>query len=393
MTLQRLTVGFVPLLDCAPLVVARERGFAAAEGLDLVLVRENSWANIRDRVIVGHFQAAHMLGPMPIASTLGIGHLTVPMIAPMALGAGGNAITVSSALWAAMQESGARAGGDPARAGAALKQVVAERRRRGADPLMLAMVYPFSCHNYELRYWLSACGIDPDADVLLVVIPPPLMVDALRSGQIDGFCAGEPWNSLAVENAVGCIVTSTVEIWQHSPEKVLGMRADWAESHPLETRALVRALRGAADWCDRPETHSELAQLLARPHYVAESAEVLLRGIAGRMLLTVGTEPKPIADFLIYADHAATFPQHRHALWFYQQMVRWGQVSASPAAEAAARRAYRADLYRDCLDGTPFQVPLDQYRALASDHGDPRAPGGFFDQQPGDEPGDVPSGN
>jgi len=356
MSLQRLTLGFVPLLDCAPLVVAQERGFAAAEGLDLELIRENSWANIRDRVIVGHFQAAHMLGPMPIASALGIGHLTVPMIAPMALGSAGNAITVSMVLWSDLEAAGAHLGASPAHQGAALKHVVDERRRRGLDPLTLAMVYPFSCHNYELRYWLCACGIDPDLDVLLVVIPPPFMVDALRAGQIDGFCAGEPWNSLAVERSVGCIVTSTAEIWNRSPEKVLGMRADWAESHTRETRGLVRALCAAAHWCDRPERHAELAQLLSRPQYVGESAEILLRGIAGRMLLAPGTEPKPVPDFLTYAAHAANDPQPRHALWFYEQMVRWGQVPASPAAAAAARSAYRPDLYRTSLAGTAFQI-------------------------------------
>jgi NitT/TauT family transport system ATP-binding protein len=356
MRLQRLSVGFVPLLDCAPLVVARERGFAASEGLDLDLVRENSWANIRDRVIVGHFQAAHMLGPMPIASTLGIGHLTVPMITPMALGTGGNAITVSNALWGALAEAGAHLGASPVRQGAALAHVVRERRNRGLGPLTLAMVYPFSCHNYELRYWLAAAGIDPDSDVLLVVIPPPFMVDALRAGQIDGFCAGEPWNSLAVERGVGCIITSTAEIWHRSPEKVLGMRADWAASHPDELRALVRALRAATHWCDHSERHAELSQLLSRPHYVGESAEILLRGIDGAMPLAVGTEPQPVPDFLRFAAHGANDPQQHHAVAFYQQMVRWGQVAASPDADAAARSAFRPDLYRFSLEGTPFQI-------------------------------------
>jgi two-component system, oxyanion-binding sensor len=199
MTSQPLVLGFIPLLDCAPMVAAVEKGFAAGEGLDVRLVRETSWANIRDRIIVGHLDAAHMLGPMAVASTLGIGHLTVPLVAPMSLGLGGNAITVSNRVWQQMLLEGAELGASPALQGAALKCVIQTRARSHLAPLTFGMVYPFSCHNYELRYWLTSCGIDPDRDVRLFVIPPPLLVDAMREGQIDGFCVGEPWSSLAVE--------------------------------------------------------------------------------------------------------------------------------------------------------------------------------------------------
>ena len=143
----RLTVGFLPLLDCASLIVAAERGFAAAEGLELELVRENSWATLRDRLIVGHFDAAHLLGPMPIASTLGVGHLKVPLIAAMALGLGGNAITVSAALWQAMSGHSPSSSAAPAVQGLALQRVVRERAARGEAPLTFAMVHPFSAHN------------------------------------------------------------------------------------------------------------------------------------------------------------------------------------------------------------------------------------------------------
>src|SRR6202022_355472 len=161
----KLILGFIPLLDCASLVFAAERGFAAAEDLELALVRETSWANIRDRVVVGHFDAAHMLGPMAVASTLGIGHVKVPVIAPFALGLGGNAITVSLRLWEQMTSEGASAGSDPGIHAAALKRVSAGPEKPRGGPLTFAMVYPFSCHNYELRYWLAAAGIDPDRQV------------------------------------------------------------------------------------------------------------------------------------------------------------------------------------------------------------------------------------
>jgi len=387
MTQHRLVIGFVPLLDCAPLVVAAEKGFAAAEGLELELVRETSWANIRDRLIVGHFDAAHMLGPMPIASTLGIGHLKVPMIAPMALNLGGNAITVSASLWSSMQRHGAYPGADPIIQGAALQRVVRERARAAAGPLSLAMVYPFSAHNYELRYWLAASGIDPEEDVLLSVIPPPLMVDALRSGQIDGFCSGEPWNSLAVAGGIGRIVTGTSAIWRQSPEKVIGMRAEWADNHMPETAALVRAVHRASLWCDAQESHSELADLLAQPRFVGVSADIIERGVSGKMVFAPGSAPIEVPDFLAYANGWATFPWASHALWFYTQMVRWKQLTASDGAAAAARATYRPDLYRRALQPLGLSLPSSDLKSEQ-----PNAMGstetGFFDGKIFD-PGDI----
>ena len=175
----QIVAGFMPLLDSAILVAAREKGFAAAEAIDLVLARETSWANIRDRMAVGHFQVAHVLAPMPIASNLGLTPLAVPVIAPMALGLGGNAVTVSTALWAHMVDQGATPDFDPAATGKALQQVIARRASLSEPMLRFAVVHPYSGHNYELRYWLAACGIDPERDVEIVIVPPPLMADAL----------------------------------------------------------------------------------------------------------------------------------------------------------------------------------------------------------------------
>ena len=232
-------------------MAAAQQGFAAEEGLELTLVRETSWANIRDRLIVGHFDAAHMLGPMTVASTLGIGHLDR---------ADGRADLARARrqrdhrVQLAVVEHAARRRRARRRSrrlqGAALQRIVAARNRAQLAPLTFGMVYPFSCHNYELRYWLAAVGIDPDRDVRLVVIPPPLLADAMRAGQIDGFCVGEPWNSVAVEAGIGAIVTPTTAIWPSSPEKVLGCRASWAERHPerlaaLRARDLSRARSGA----------------------------------------------------------------------------------------------------------------------------------------------------
>lgn len=353
----KVILGFIPLLDCASLVVAAERGFAAQEDLELALVRETSWANIRDRVVIGHFDAAHMLGPMTVASTLGIGHVKVPVIAPLALGLGGNAITVSLRLWEQMTSEGASVGSDPGSQGAALKRVVASREKARREPLTFAMVYPFSCHNYELRYWLAAAGIEPDREVRLVVIPPPFLVDALRAGQIDGFCVGEPWNSVAVHAGVGTIVTPTTAIWPSSPEKVLGCRLEWAQRHPKQLASLQRALYRASEWCERPEHHAELATLLAQPRYVGAPANLLRQALEGQLSLTTHSRPTRLENFYIPAQHNATFPWVSHALWFYAQMVRWKQIEFSAEHLAAVRSTYRPDLYRAALASINPDIP------------------------------------
>jgi len=359
MTDSSIIIGFIPLLDCAPLIVAAEKGFAAEAAIDLTLVRETSWANIRDRIVVGHFDAAHMLGPMAVAATLGIGHLKVPMIAPYSLGLGGNAITVSTAVWEQMLSSGASIGAHPQRQGDALLQVVRAREQSSKPPLTFAMVYPFSCHNYELRYWLSAAGIHPDRDVRLIVLPPPLLVDALREGQIDGFCVGEPWNSLAVSVEAGCIVTSTAAIWRLSPEKVLGLKLEWAQRHPKRLAAFLRALYRASQWCDDPANHLELSRMLAQPKYVGAPAEILLRGLSGRLALLPGADPQVVPDFYVPSRQMATFPWVSHALWFYSQMVRWQQTHYSPEHLPAVRATYRPDLYRVALAPLHAELPAD----------------------------------
>jgi NitT/TauT family transport system ATP-binding protein len=384
-------VGFIPLLDCAPLVVAAEKGFAAQAGIDLTLVRETSWANIRDRVIVGHFDAAHMLGPMAVASTLGIGHVKMPLIAPCSLGLGGNAITVSTALWEQMTRYGAQASASPQVQGEALRNVVRARERTHKPPLTLAMVYPFSCHNYELRYWLSAAGINPDMDVRLIVLPPPLLVDALREGQIDGFCVGDPWNSLAVAVGAGCIVTPTTAIWRLSPEKVLGCRLEWAQRHPERLLSLIRSLYQAALWCDDQAHHEELAHLLSEPRYVGAPAAILMRGLANRLSVLPGEAPQATPNFYVAARHAATFPWTSHALWFYSQMVRWRQIQYAPEHLPAVRTTYRPDLYRLALAPLGVDLPLQdtkiegqgtQARYLTSSNGSLQyGPDGFFDDK------------
>jgi len=348
-----IRAAFIPLVDSAPLIVAKQKGFAAAEGLVLDLQRQTSWAALRDRLLFGHVDVAHMLGPMPIAATLGVGGPTVPMAVPMALGQGGNAITVSVDLWARMADHGARLGDGPAALGAALKAVVAAR----TEPLTFAIVHPFSSHNYELRYWLAAAGIHPDRDMRLVVVPPPYMVEAIESGQIDGFAVGEPWNSLAVDSGAGILILAMTEIWRSGPCKVLGSRRDWAEANPARLAALVRAVVRAAAWADDPANIDELAALLADPTAVGVDAAVIKRALSGHILRQRGLPPVDMPGFLTFHGHAATFPWHSQALWLASQMIRWGQVEDGRQVLDSASATYRPDIYRSALDGSDTPMP------------------------------------
>ncbi len=351
-----ITAGFMPLLDSAILVAAKEKGFAEAENLDLILNRESSWANIRDRLAVGHFQVAQMLAPMPIACNLGLTPLAAPTIAPMALGLGGNAVTVANALWQQMESHGAKADLDPLMAGKALKTVVAERARAGKAPLRFGVVHPHSGHNYELRYWLAASGIDPDRDVEIVILPPPLMADALGSESIDGYCVGEPWNTAATVLGSGRLVTVKAAIWRGSPEKVLGVHARWAEDNPEALAALLRALYRAALWCADPRNREELAQLLSSPGYVDRPVDWMLPALTGH-IRTGGDPDIYVEEFFQPFAKAATFPWRSHALWFYTQMVRWGQVRHDKRNEEIARETYRPDLYRSALGPLGVALP------------------------------------
>ena len=340
----RITAGFMPLTDTLLLVVARERGFAGAEGIDLVLSKESSWANIRDRVAVGQFDVAHMLAPMPLAAALGLTPIAGPVIAPMALGLGGNAVTVSPALWVKMKAAGAPDDLAPGPVGRALAAVI-----EGTDArLRFAVVHQHSGHNYELRYWLAASGIDPDRAVEIVVLPPPLMPDAIRTGGIDGYCVGEPWGSVAVATGTGRIATVKAAIWPRSPEKVLGATEAWAERNPEALSALLRALYRASAWCADPANHAEAAMLLAQQDYLGVPADLIGRALSGRMVSS-GNERVSVPEFFVPHAHHATHPRPAHGLWFYSQMVRWGDVQHTERNAALARNAFRPDLYRQAL--------------------------------------------
>ena len=353
-----LRLGFIPLNDAAPLIAAKAKGFFEAEGLDVTLAREVSWANVRDKVAVGLLDGAHMLGPMPIASTLGLSGPTTAMIAPFSLNLNGSAITVSRALAQAMREAHPDGMAQRPRTARPLRAVIEARRAAGRPLLVLAVVFPFSMHNYELRYWLAEAGIDPDRDVRLVITPPPRMAERLASGEIDGFCVTAPWNALAVAQGTGEIVTYASEIWRVGPDKVLGLTADWAARRPNTLQAVLRALLRAAAWCDEPDNRAELGSILAGADYLDAPVEVIRQSLLGSPPYSAGEPGEASLDYVIYHRYAANFPWRSHAVWFLTQMLRWGQIGAEVDIAAVAEAVYRPDLFRPAAAAIGDPAPL-----------------------------------
>ncbi len=327
--LSELRLGFIPLTDCAPLIAAQAQGFFEDEGLAVELVREASWATVRDKVAVGALDGAHMLAPMALATAAEDPRRAV--LAPLALNRNGSAITVSTALSEALGGVTADFAGSPPSA-ARLQAVIAERRARGDGPLTFAVVFPYSMHNYLLRYWLAEGGIDPDRDVRLVVIPPPRMVERMRAGEVDGFCVGAPWNAVAELEGVGRILAASSQLWPGGPDKVLGVSGSLAGQKPDELRALLRAIIRGAAWTDAPENREALIAHLARPDRIEATPMAIARALEHE---------------LVFHRDAAGLPRREHGLWFLSQMIRWGQIDADRDLEAIADQVYRPDLYRD----------------------------------------------
>ena len=365
----RLRIGFIPLADATALLIAVDKGFAAEEGLDVELVREVSWSNVRDKLNIGLFDGAHLIAPVAIASSLGLGHVKVPIAAPFGLGVNGNAITVSPALYAAIA---AAADGqsivDPMVSARALARVVANRKARGEEPLTFGMTFPFSTHNYHLRFWMAAGGVDPDEDVRLVVLPPPYMVESLANRHVDAFCVGAPWNSVAVDLGIGFILHFVSEILARAAEKVLGVRASWAQEHPDTLRRLVRAHGRAAAFVEDHANLDEVTTMLAAPNRIGAAAEVIRRTLDGRMKVAPDGMVRASDRYLLVGRKGAGRPDPLHAAWLYAQMVRWGQAPLSAELLAGAKAVFRPDLYDAALPGEQAQhvgEPTDGIGAFA----------------------------
>ena len=363
----QLTLGFIKLTDMAPLAIAKEKGFFEDEGLSVTLEAQSNWKVLLDRVISGELDGAHMLAGQPIAATIGYGTKGA-IITPFSMDLNGNAITVSNAVWDEMKANVAvGADGKPAHpiSAAALKPVVEDYKSEG-KPFNLGMVFPVSTHNYELRYWLAAGGINPgfyspedvsgqiDGDVLISVTPPPQMPATLEAGTILGYAVGEPWNQAAVAKGIGVPVVTDADIWKNNPEKVFGVTAAFAQENPNTTLALTKALIRAAIWLDENnnEHRQEAVEILSRPEYVGADKAVIANSMTGTFEYEKG-DTRPAPDFNVFFRYNATFPYYSDAVWYLTQMRRWGQIAeAKPDSwyDETAKSVYRPDVYKQAAE-------------------------------------------
>ena len=357
-----LKLGFIKLTDMAPLAVAYELGYFEDEGLYVTLEPQANWKVLLDRVITGELDGAHMLAGQPLGATIGFG-TTAHVVTAFSMDLNGNGITVSNDVWQAMKKNvPLGADGKPAHPikADALKPVVDAYRAAG-KPFKLAMVFPVSTHNYELRYWLAAGGIHPgyyasgdasgqtDADVLLSVTPPPQMPATLEAGTIHGYAVGEPWNQQAVVKGIGVPVVTDYEIWKNNPEKVFGVTAEWAAANPHTHVALIKALIRAAIWLDANGNANRQAAvaMLAKPDYVGADRAVIAASMTGTFEYERG-DKRAVPDFNVFFRYFATYPYYSDAVWYLTQMRRWGQIAEQkPDAwyDATARSVYKPDVY------------------------------------------------
>lgn len=356
-----LKFGFIKLTDMAPLAIAKEKGFFAEEGLNVTLEPQANWKVLLDGVIGGQLDGAHMLAGQPLAATIGYG-TKADLIAPLSLDLNGNAITLSNKVWNMIKADLPTEGGKikhPINA-SYLKPVVAEFEAQG-KPFNMGMVFPVSTHNYELRYWLAAGGLNPgyytdgdvsgtvDADVKLSVTPPPQMPATLEAGTIEGYCVGEPWNQAAVFKKIGVPVITDDEIWNDNPEKVFGLRKDFAEQYPATTAAMLRAIIKAQQWLDADggANRAEAVKILSQSNYVGADEEVIAASMTGKFTFEPG-DTRDAEGFNIFFEKYAGYPFYSDAIWYLTQMRRWGQIADEKPDSwyfDTAKAVYRPDLY------------------------------------------------
>lgn len=372
-----LNCGYVPLVDCAPLVIAKELGFADEEALTLNLVRQPSWSALRDMLALGHLDAAQMLSPMPVAMSIGLGGLPAQVDTLMVLSVNGTVFGVSNALAA---EIGTVPFGD---ADALLKALSARRDR----PLRIGLPFHYSMHRLLLSYWTSAA---PDLRIEEVTVRPPRMADAVADGFVDAFWVGEPWGSVAVQQNVAQLMMTGRDVWQFAPEKVLAARHDWVEANEDTARRLMRAVFQASAWLDAPKNKPLAVEILGRSEHLSVSPDLIDPALTGHIVAKQNATPIAIERFLQFHKHAATFPWRSQAAWIAHQL------GADAAGITKAKACFRSDLYRKNLSGIGADMPgasekeegaLRFETAVASTRGHMiLAPDAFFDGRTFDYP-------
>ena len=365
-----LNCGYVPLVDCAPLVIAKELGFAAEEALVLNLVRQPSWSALRDMLALGHLDAAQMLSPMPVAMSIGFGGLPARVDTLMVLSVNGTVFGVSNAL---ASEMGTVPFGD---ANAILKALSTRKDKS----LRIGVPFHYSMHRLLLSYWSSAA---PELRIEEITVAPQRMADAVADGFVDAFWVGEPWGSVAVQKNVAQLAMTGRDVWQFAPEKVLAARHDWVETNDEAARRLMRAVFHASAWLDAPKNKSLAVEILGRSEHLSVSPDLIDPALTGHIVPRQNATPVVVDRFLQFHKYAASFPWRSQAAWIAHQL------GADAGGIEKAKACFRSDLYRQNLSGVGADMPgasekkegaLRYESAVASTRGHMiLAPDAFFD--------------
>jgi nitrate/nitrite transport system substrate-binding protein len=353
-------LGYIALTDFAPLAVAVEKGYFAKHGVpDVEVLKQASWGATRDNLELGSpnggIDGAHILTPMPYAMTLGLntkGNKPVPMYILARLNLNNQAISVAA------KYADLKLGTDAS----PLKPYVAAGKKKKA-PLTFAMTFPTGTHNYWIRYWLAAAGIDPDLDVNTIVIPPPQMVANMRVGNMDAFCVGEPWNQQLINQKIGFTAVQTQEIWKDHPEKSFAMRKDWVDAHPNAAKAILKAVMEAQMWADKPENASELAKILAQKQWINCQVGDILPRLKGET--NYGDEKaSKKGQFMKFWRDNASFPYKSHDKWFLAESRRWGFLPNGVDYDKVVNAVNRSDLWREAAKeiGQAAMIPKTDSR-------------------------------
>lgn len=339
-----LTIGFIPLTDCASVVMAGELGLYKKYGLNVTVSKEASWAAIRDKLVLGQLDAAHVLYGLIYGAHLGIGSQKKDMAILCQINFNGQAISLSNKLRDAGITDGEK-----------LKAAVAKKERE----FTFAQTFPTGTHAMWLYYWLAAHGIDPFRDVKTIVIPPPQMVANMRVGNMDGFCVGEPWNARAIFDKIGFTATTSQGIWKNHPEKVLGTTKEFVDKYPNTARAMLSAVLEASKHIDTMSNRATVSEIIGGKSYVNAPTPVILGRMLGDYEDGKGVSWKDDNYMKFHMDGEVNFPYLSHGMWFLTQHRRWGLLKADVDYLAVAKQVNQVDLYTDVAKSLGIAVPAN----------------------------------
>ena len=344
-----LRIGFIPLTDCASVVVAATQGFGSKYGLNITPSKEASWAGVRDKLNTGELDAAHVLYGMMYGAQLGLAGPQRDMAVLMGLNQNGQGITLSKQL----RDAGVTTG-----------EQLAAHVKQASSPLTFAQTFPTGTHAMWLYYWLGAHGINPMSDVKTIVVPPPQMVANMRVGNMDGFCVGEPWGARAIFDKVGFTVATSQQVWPDHPEKVLGTTREFVEQYPNTARALVMALLDASRFIDASEENRRsTAKLISGKAYVNAPVDVIEQRFLGNYEDGLGKSWKDPHSMRFCHDGTVNFPYHSDGIWFLTQFRRWGLLSQDPDYAAVAAAVNQTSLYSEAASALGLTVPASPMRS------------------------------